>query len=59
MARNNLRRDRIAPTDILDDADISAVTERLMSRLDIMNASDQIVRVNEIHIKEMKEYWIR
>ena len=56
MAKANLRRDRISPTDILDDIDIAEVTERLMSKLDIINASDQIVRINETHLKEIQEY---
>ncbi len=57
VAKGNLRRDRTSPTDILDDIDIAEVTERLMSRLDIMNASDQTVRINEFHLKEIQEYF--
>ena len=56
VAKGNLRRDRSAPTDILDDIDTAKVTERLMTKLDIMNASDQTVRINEIHLAEIQEY---
>ena len=56
VAKANLRRDRLFPTDILDDIDIAEVTERLMSKLDIINASDQMVTINETHLKEIQEY---
>ncbi len=56
IAKGNLRKDKTAPTDILDDIDDLEITERLMSRLDIMNASDQTITINESHLKEIQEY---
>ncbi len=54
----NLRRDRFAPNTILDDIDIKAVTEELKSLLEILDEEDQMVKVDDIHAAEIKEYLI-
>lgn len=57
ISRNNLRRDKSAPTDILDDIDTETVTSRLMDLLEIRNAVYNEDEFNEIHLKEIKEYF--
>ena len=53
---NNLRRDRTAPTDILDRIDINAVTDSLRKLLEIRNKAEQTVKLDDIHASEIKEY---
>lgn len=54
----NLRRDRFAPNTILDDIDTEAFTEQLKSLLDILDESEQTVKVADIHAAEIKEYLV-
>ncbi|MBE5843373.1 MAG: ATP-binding protein [Butyrivibrio sp.] len=56
ITRNNLRKDKKAPTDILDDIDISMVTERLMAKLDIHDVDEDTSVVNATHLSEVREY---
>lgn len=56
ITRNNLRKDREAPTDILDDIDTSMVTERLMAKLDIHDAGEATAIIDDTHLNEVKEY---
>ncbi|WP_024866207.1 AAA family ATPase [Butyrivibrio sp. FCS014] len=57
ISRNNLRSDKSAPTDILDDVDTQTVTSRLMDLLEIRNAVYNEKEFNEVHLKEIKEYF--
>ena len=43
-------------TDILDDIDIEAVTQRLMDILEIRNSEEQKIGITKTHIEEIKEY---
>ncbi len=56
VTRNNLRKDKYNPSDILDEIDTSMVTKRLMAKLDIHNADECAVTIDDTHIKEVKEY---
>ena len=56
ISANNLRRDRTAPTDILDRVDVAAVTENLRALLEIRNKEEQTVPLDDIHAAEIKEY---
>lgn len=58
MTARNLRKDRNQEnrTDILDVIDEENVTKRLMNILDIRNKVEQSVRINEVHVEEIKEY---
>ena len=52
----NLRRDRSAPSDILDQVDTEAITEQLRQLLEIRNKDEQTVAITDAHRKEIKEY---
>ena len=52
----NLRRDRIALSDILDQLDIETITEKLRELLEILNKDEQTVELTEAHRQEIKEY---
>lgn len=56
VSARNLRRDRTNPTDILDQADLVSVTERLRCLLEIRNQSQQTVPIEEGHGAEIREY---
>ena len=56
LSRNNLRRHKNNPTDILDNLDIDAVIDRLKTLLDIRNATSDMINIQESHIEEIKEY---
>ena len=56
ISASNLRRDSENPTDILDNIDLAAVTERLRQLLDIRNLEEQTVALNDVHAAEIKEY---
>lgn len=56
ISANNLRRDRTAPTDILDRIDINAVTDSLRKLLEIRNKAEQTVKLDDIHAAEIKDY---
>ena len=58
LTARNLRKERDAEkrTDILDEIDTPAVTQRLMALLDIHNRPEQTVRITNAHISEIKEY---
>ena len=56
QAARNLRRDREAPTDILDRVDQGGVIERLKKLLEIRNLSEQTVRLEPAHAAEIQEY---
>ena len=57
-AAKNLRKERNEElrTDIFDRIDINAVTERLMTILDIRDRENQTIGITEAHIEEIKEY---
>lgn len=56
LAKKNLRRDRMEPTDILDSVDEGALTARLMDMLEIINKKRQSIEITEAHSLEIKEY---
>ena len=56
LSAANLRRDRIAPSDILDQVDTDAITEQLRELLEIRNKEEQTVEITDAHRKEIKEY---
>ncbi len=58
ISARNLRKERDAEkrTTILDEIDTKAVTERLMSILDIKNKENRTVGIENAHITEIKEY---
>ena len=57
-AADVLRKDRNPDrrSDILDRIDTEAVTNRLMSLLDIRNKEEQSVGITNVHVEEIKEY---
>ncbi|MBO4261174.1 MAG: ATP-binding protein, partial [Clostridia bacterium] len=56
VSANNLRKDRFAPTTVLDDIDVAAFTKRLKKMLDVKDADERTVRIDEYHVAEIKEY---
>lgn len=56
ISARNLRRDRSNPTSILDDIDRPAFTERLKALLEILNESEQRVKIEPIYAAEIEEY---
>ena len=56
ISANNLRRDRKNPTDILDRIDLPVVTARLRNLLEIRNKEERRVKLDDIHVAEIKEY---
>ena len=56
LSANNLRRDRVNPTDILDKVDIKKITQRLKEMLEIKNKEEQEIALNDIHVFEISEY---
>ena len=56
LSRRNLRNDRSNPTDILDNIDIKAVTERLKALLEIREKEEMSVTLTEEHAAEIREY---
>ena len=58
LAAKNLRGEANPEkrTDILDDIDIEAVTQRLMDILEIRNSEDRKIGITKTHIEEIKEY---
>ena len=52
----NLRRDRLRPTDVLDRVDVGAVTKRLKHLLQIRDKAELSVGIGEAHRAEIKEY---
>ena len=56
VSKTNLRKDRENPTDILDEIDTEAVTERLKILLEIRNKDEQTVSITPEHVREIREY---
>ena len=56
ISASNLRRDRANPTDILDRIDLAAVTDSLRKLLEIRNKAEQTVKLDDVHVAEIKEY---
>ncbi|MBO4327386.1 MAG: AAA family ATPase [Clostridia bacterium] len=56
ISANNLRKDRSAPTTILDDIDVAGFTERLKDLLEIKNREECSVNIDETHVYQIKEY---
>ncbi|MDE7445787.1 MAG: AAA family ATPase [Lachnospiraceae bacterium] len=56
ISASNLRKDREAPTDILDRIDILKVNETLKSLLEIKDKAEQSVEIQDAHRFEIKEY---
>lgn len=58
LAAKNLRGEANPEkrTDILDDVDVEAVTQRLMDILEIRNSEDRKIGITKTHIEEIKEY---
>ena len=56
VSASNLRRDRTAPTDVLDRVDVPKVTERLKRVLEIRDERERSVRIDEAARGEIREY---
>ena len=56
ISKANLRKDRNQPSEILDQIDEVAVTERLKALLDIREKEEQEIIINEAHVYEIREY---
>ena len=58
LTASNLRKERDPEkrTEILDNIDTEAVTQRLMELLDIRNKEEQSIGITDTHIREIKEY---
>lgn len=56
VSKANLRRDREAPTDVLDTINEEAVTERLRILLEIREREEQEIPLTEEHVREIREY---
>lgn len=58
LTARNLRKERdpAKQTEILDEIDTAAVTQRLMELLDIRNRPEQTVPITDTHVAELKEY---
>ena len=56
VSANNLRKDKINPTTILDDIDINAFTLRLKEMLSIKNKNKQSIKIDNIHVTQIEEY---
>ena len=56
ISKRNLRKDRKAPTKVLDQIDGSAFNEELRVMLEILNKSELTVEISEAHRVEIKEY---
>lgn len=56
ISANNLRKDRFAPTTVLDDIDLESFTARLKELLNIKNKEEQSVIIDEIHVHQIEEY---
>ena len=53
----NLRKDRTAPTDILDCIDISKVNNTLKSLLEIKDKEERKIEIQESNRIEIKKIW--
>lgn len=56
ISAKNLRKDRNAPTDILDRMDIAKINETLKALLEIRDKEEQSVEIQDVHRFEIKEY---
>jgi hypothetical protein len=56
LSARNLRKDRQNPSTVLDDIDVEVFTKRLKELLDIKNKEEQTVPLDNVCIKEIKEY---
>ena len=56
ISAGNLRKDKKAPTDILDRVDILKVNETLKFLLEIKDKEEQKVEIQDAHCYEIKEY---
>lgn len=58
QSARNMRRDRFEPNTILDDIDAETFTEQLKSLLEILDETNQKVKVSDVHAAEIKEYLV-
>lgn len=56
ISASNLRRDRLNPTNILDQVNVVKITNRMRTLLEIRNQSEQTVKLDDIHTTEIQEY---
>lgn len=56
VSAKNLRKDKMHPTDILDQIDIVQVNQTLKELLEIRDQQEQSVKITDAHRKEIKEY---
>ena len=56
ISANNLRKDKLFPTTILDDIDISSFSKRLKAILEIKDKEEREIVLDDIHVKQIKEY---
>ena len=56
ISARNLRKDKIHPSDILDQMDKEAIVDRLKSALEILDKKEQSIKIDDKHALEIKEY---
>ncbi len=56
VSANNLRRDRSAPSDILDQVNTEEITRKLRELLCILEKDESSVKLTEVHRAQIKEY---
>ena len=56
ISARNLRKDKINPTNVLDQIDKPAFIDRLKKALEILDKKEQTVDVESLHAVEIKEY---
>lgn len=56
VSARNLLKDRENPVDLIENIDISAVTQSIMGALDIINKEKHTVDIETAHAQQIKEY---
>lgn len=56
LSAKNLLRDKNAPNTVLQQIDTAEVTQQLRELLEIRNKTEQTVKIDDIHRREIKEY---
>ena len=56
LSQNNLRKDRLNPTTVLDDIDINSFTNRLKELLEIKNKEERKIKIDDSIVKQIQEY---
>ena len=56
LSASNLLRDKKRPIDIKEHIDIDSVTELIKKILNILNKEEQVIDIEDDHMKQIKEY---